>query len=272
VAEYHRTEGICLRRIDYGNTSQVATFLTPDRGRLSFMAKGATRAPKRGIRRGFDLLGRYELIYTQRRSGALLNLTGRALLEGFGGLRHGVERLLCAYYAAELILNFTIEDQPCQRLYGLALRALRGFEKGENLGLTALTLEIGVLQEHGACPLLGVCAECERALPSTGRLLFSPSHGGALCRACGRRLHGHPGPGATAAPAQDVALLADLAARPRAGSARLAVKPGRIVAAARLLRLHTRHVLGKELKMWKYLQERHLSRELGRIRKSAPRP
>ena len=65
--------------------------------------------------------------------------------------------------------------------------------------------------------------------------------------------------------------LADRAARPSAGLERPGVEPARIVAAARLLRLHTRYVLGKELKMWKYLQERHLSRELARIRKSAQR-
>ncbi len=266
MAKYHRTEGLCLRRVDYSNTSQVASFLTRDRGTLSFMAKGVTRAPRRGIRRGFDLLGRYELIWTERRSGALLNLTGRSLLEGFRGLRRAVERMLCAYYVAELALNFAAEDQPCRRLYELALQSLRRFETGESLGLCVLLLEIGVLQQHGACPTFEACAECERALPPTGRLLFSASQGGALCRACSRRLH--RGPGARTLPVQagDLALLADLAARPPARPERLSADPRQIVAASRLLRFHTRDLLGKELKMWKYLQERHLSRELGRIR------
>ena len=38
-----KTHGIVLARWDFGNTSRVLTFLTPDRGRLGVLAKGARR-------------------------------------------------------------------------------------------------------------------------------------------------------------------------------------------------------------------------------------
>ena len=273
MADYHRTEGICLRRIDYSDTSQVATFLTPDAGRLSFLAKGVTRAPKRGVRCGFDLLGRYELIYTQRRTGSLLNLTQRHLLESFRGVRESLERIVCGYYAAELILNFTPEAQPCPQLHELCLQSMRRFERGQSLGLSVLLLEAGTLEEYGSCPRFDVCVECDRKLRPTGRLLFSPRHGGPLCVSCGRRLYQAPSSQAFPTQASHLAFLAALTSRPfpRPGRGRR-IEPERIVAAGRILRSLMRYLLGKELRMWKYLQERHLSRTLGRIRAEATRP
>jgi len=271
VANYHRTEGICLRRLDYSNTSQVATFLTPDAGRLSFLAKGAKRAPRRGVRCGFDLLGRYELIYTERRTGSLLNLTQRCLLEGFRGLRRSLEQIVCGYYAAELLLNFTAEAQPCPQLHQLCLESLRRFEQGQSLGLSVLLLELGTLRDHGSCPDFDVCVECDRKLRQTGPLLFSPAHGGPLCVRCGRSLHQGPASQALHVQAPHLAFLANLSAGPSSRPDRLGVSPQQIVAASRILRSLMRYVLGKELRMWKYLQDRHLSRALNRIRPGASR-
>ena len=274
MAKYYRTEGICLRRIDYSNTSQVATFLTPDAGRLSFLAKGVTRAPKRGVRSGFDLLGRYELIYTQRRIGSLLNLTQRHLLESFRGIRRSLEQIVCAYYAAELILNFTPEGEPCPRLHEVCLESVRRFERGQSLGLSVLSLEVATLQEQGSCPTFDVCVECDKELKSSGYLLFSPRRGGPLCVPCGRRLHQGPSSQALRVHAKHLAFLRSLAAQPLCPAEDARADPQQIVAASRVLRSLMREMLGKELRMWKYLQERHLSRALRRIRPPAtpPRP
>jgi hypothetical protein len=46
----------------------------------------------------------------------------------------------------------------------------------------------------------------------------------------------------------------------------------RIVGMSRLLRFHIRDLLGKELRMWKYLQARHLSRSVQRARRRAGAP
>jgi DNA repair protein RecO len=253
VAKYQRTEGLCLRRLDYSDTSQVASFLTPGAGRQSFMAKGVWRAPKRGIRCAFELLGRYELIYTERRYGSLLNLTGRSLLEGFLGLRQSLDRILCGYYAAELSLDFTAEDQPCAEFYELVLESLRRFETGQNLGLSVLLLEIGALKEYGSCPAFDACAECDRKLALSGRLLFSPSNGGPLCQECGRRMYQEPTAYAFPVDARKLALLSELASQPPTRPERVSVEPEQIAEASRILRLQMRYLLGKELRMWKHL-------------------
>jgi len=266
VAKYDRTEGICLRRLDYGNTSQVATFLTPDSGCLSFIAKGLLRAPKRGVRAGLESLSRYELLYVRRRTGSLHNLTDSSLLESFRGIRWRLERILCAYYAAELALNLTAEGDPCPGFYDELVGALRRFEKGENLGLSVLLLEIAALRHYGACPTFDQCAECERKLPGDGRLLFSLPHGGALCPQCARRMRRQLASRAAPVKAGRLVLLARLAGQATAPALMPRPAPREIVAASRLLRYHMRYLLSKELKMWRYLQDRHLSRALQRVR------
>jgi DNA repair protein RecO (recombination protein O) len=269
VAEYQRTEGVCLRRLDFSNSSQVATFLTPDQGKLSFLAKGKLRAPKAGLSCGFELLGRYELIFTRRRAATLHNLAQSSLIETFQGVRRAIERALCAYYAAEIVSEFTTENERCPALYGLLLDSLRKFDRGESLGLSVLTLEVGVLKEQGLCPTFNACAECSRSLPSKGRLLFSPEHGGALCPVCARLLP--PSLRSRGVPTHvgRLRLLAEVCAGSRSPGHVPLLKPAEVVAASRLLRFHIRHILRKELKMWKYLQDRHLTRTLNKFRRRA---
>jgi DNA repair protein RecO len=269
VARYHHTEGICLRRLHYSNTSQVASFITADAGRLSFLAKGVTRAPKKGIRTGFDLLGRYDLVYTMRRPGTLHNLTDRWLKDGFRGVRRSLPRILCGYYAAELASSFTVEEEPCPALYDLLLRTLHDVASGEALGLSLLVLELGALREHGSCPQFHLCTECGRPLPQRGPVCFCPASGGPLCRRCERQLPDWQRAGTTTAGADQLRMLAALSvARPDELDG-FAATPDKIAATSAVLRLHIRHVLGKELRMWKYLQKRHLSRSLRAARRTA---
>lgn len=266
MPHYHHTEGICLRRTDYSNTSQVACFLTAEQGRLSVMAKGVTRAPKRGIRTGFDLLGRYELVYTTRRRSSLSNLTYRWLRERFHRPGRGLEGLLCGYYAAELMLKFLPEGEPCPALYDLLVRVLRNFGAGRSLGVGVLLLELAVLREHGSCPSFDACAECGASLPARGAVLFSPPAGGPLCPRCEKAPGRRHGGRTTTAPADLLRTLAALSSGASALPAGAPVTPETTLAMSALLRFHMRDLLGTELRLWKYLQGRHLSRALRRLR------
>ena len=268
VAHYHHTEGICLRRVDYSNTSQVAAFLTADAGRLSVMAKGVTRAPKRGVRTALDLLSRYEIIYTTRRSGSLHNLTYRWLRERPYRPGGPLEGLLCAYYAAELMLNFVPEDVPCPGLYEALLRAVRGFRTGERLGAGVLLLELAVLKEHGSCPTFDSCVACGRGVPARGAVAFSSAAGGPLCRRCRQ---GEEGPAGrrTTTRANLLHTLAALAAADVAVSSPVPALPVRdTLAMSALLRFHMRDLLSRNLRLWKYLEGRRLSRSLRRLRRA----
>jgi DNA repair protein RecO len=269
VPRYYHTEGICLRRLDYSNTSQVASFITADAGRLSFLAKGVTRAPKKGIRTGFDLLGRYDIVYTMRRRSTLHNLTDRWLKDGFPGVRRSLPAILCGYYAAELASNFTAEEEPCPQLYERLLWTLGELASGPEDGLSLLMLELGALREHGSCPQFHLWAECGRSLPERGPVAFCPAGGGPLCRRCERQLPDWQRGAMTTAGADQLRMLAALSVARPDELAGLDATPDRIAAAGAVLKLHIRHVLGKELRMWRYVQQRHLERSLRTARRRA---
>ncbi len=269
MARYHHTQGICLRRVAYSNTSQVAGFLTRDGGRLSFMAKGVTRAPKKGIRTGFDLLGLYDLVFTVRRSSSLHNLTQRSLVDGFRGIRATLERTLCGYYAAELALNFTIEGQPCPDYFRLIRWGLERLAAGGALGVTVLALELGSLHEHGSLPTFAACAVCGGPLPVRGGVRFSAPDGGALCRRCESGGDRYRRGDVKVARAEHLTMLSALAESDPTETETLSVRPQDTLAMSALVRHHVRYLLGKELRMWRYLERRHMSRSLRAVRSAA---
>ena len=164
-------------------------------------------------------------------------------------------------------MNLTAEGDPCPGLYDLLVRTLRSFSSGSALGVSVLMLEAGALLEHGSLPLFGECPGCGRAVPERGTVQFSPRAGGPVCSACRES-----DPGMAAGPTMRVRAPVIQALSRMGGDGAdgmPALTPERVIAMSALLRFHTRYLLGKELRMWKYLQRRELTRSLTRIRRRA---
>ncbi len=261
-------EGLCLRRLDYGNTSQIISFLCPDTGRVECMFRGAWRAPGKGVSAGIDLLGRYRIVYRESGTGALDTLLECRMLEHFGALRPAVERALCGYYAVELMRNFTVRGESCRELYIDLVDILRRFAAGDRLGLGVLELETAVLTQYGSCPDFSRCATCMRDWSRADARLFSPRHCGVVCSECSAA------PGALK---NDNSLLpvdapiVSLLDRIGNASGPVTESPAAIVSASKVLRRQISWLLDKELTMWKYLQERHYSRYVRGIRSEIDR-
>ena len=264
MTAHHHTQGICLRRVDYGETSQVATLLVPDAGLLPCMARGAKRATKKGVKRGFDLLCRYRLSYRESRRGSLHTLLDRRLVENFRGLRSALERILHGYAAAELMLNFTVEAQPCPELYARLLDTLRGLARGRNPRTCLLLLEVAALRYDGTLPRFEACVECGTDVTAQERVLFSALEGGPLCRRCGRG--GKDRPGTLVVSGAHLGIAQRLASRPGLDPDRLKLTRRQLNGLARLVRHHVRFLLGKNLRSWPYLKSATIRRLLRRTK------
>jgi DNA repair protein RecO (recombination protein O) len=264
MAVHHQTQGICLRRVDYGETSQVATLLTPDAGLLPFMARGAKRATKKGVKRGFDLLCRYRLTYKESRRGSLHTLLDRELVEDFRGLRSSLERILHGYAAAELMLNFTVEAQPCRELYAEFRDTLRALARGRDARTTLLLLEMAALRYDGTLPWFEACVECDADVTEQQRVLFSALEGGPLCRRCGRG--GKDRPGTLVVSGAHLGIAQRLASRPGLDPDRLKLTRRQLNGLVRLIRHHVRFLLGKSLRTWPYLKSSTMRRLVRRAK------
>ena len=61
------TQGIVLRRTDFGEADRILTVLTPANGKLSLMARGARRS-KSKLAGGIELFSTSDLVYIQGKS------------------------------------------------------------------------------------------------------------------------------------------------------------------------------------------------------------
>ncbi len=170
-----KTEGIVLRKVDFGDTSAVVTFLTPDRGRLACLAKGMRRKNS-GLAAVLDTFNRVELVYYWKDGRGVQNLAEASLLEAWPGLKRNVERLTHAAFLLELCQRAVVENAPAEELYGALSAALAALaaEPGDARAWTAC-LAHRILCVLGHAPELGACADT--GAPPEAARWFSHEHG-----------------------------------------------------------------------------------------------
>jgi DNA repair protein RecO (recombination protein O) len=103
----HRTvRGFIIGRLPFSNTSLILRTLTREAGRLTFMAKGATR-PKSPFAGMIDLFYLADFLYAPSRSGEMHTVREIKLIEAHLGLRRSYANLIGAQYFAALIETIT---------------------------------------------------------------------------------------------------------------------------------------------------------------------
>jgi DNA repair protein RecO (recombination protein O) len=268
-----RDRAICLRRIDYSETSQILSIFTREHGILRVIAKGAKRTTKAGSSKfdgGLDLLDAGEAVFLHSPEKDLSTLTEWTLTDGHLPLRGVLRGMYLAQYAAELVGALLHEHDPHPDVYE-DLEGVLPALATDRAEEAFLAFEVRALYASGLFPELNLCGRCGRALDEREAVVFSASAGGFLCGTCGT-----PQPGAVVERGQPdarpvdgrtVGLLRRLATGvlpAQYGGARLPLRAGgglrlpRVARAVsdpanRLLGEHVRHATGKELRMWSYV-------------------
>jgi DNA repair protein RecO (recombination protein O) len=181
------TEAIALRRTPFGETSQIAEFLTRSEGRISLILKGVHR-PKSRKGGGVDLLDRCRLTFSsRRRSRSLATLSERRMVSHHPALRSRPDLLLAGQYLVELLRQLVPEGQRVPGLFELSwayLEALEDDPLPAELPAVVFATEGGILRMTGFQPVLDRCVSCDRR-PSGHKILrCSPERGGIVCSGC----------------------------------------------------------------------------------------
>src|SRR3954451_4668586 len=111
---------ICLRKVEYSETSQILTLLGRREGIVRVIAKGAHRTTKQGASKfggGIDLLDIGQAVFTLDLERQLGTLTEWTLVEGQLELRRDLRAMYLAQYAAELVGFLIEEHDPHPDLY-----------------------------------------------------------------------------------------------------------------------------------------------------------
>jgi DNA repair protein RecO (recombination protein O) len=176
-----RTEAIVLRSIRYGEADRILHIYTPERGRLSAIAKGARRARSRfGAR-----LEPFMRVNAQLHEGRseLLTVTGVDTVAAHAGLREHAATLDTAARACDAVTRLFETSDPHPEVFHLLANELALLSSDPVHGRpgNGLAFRLKLLLAAGFVPQLAACAVCGETEHLRG---FSGAAGGVVCMSC----------------------------------------------------------------------------------------
>ena len=170
-----------LRSLRYGEADRILHIYTPQRGRVSAIAKGVRRARSR-------FGGRLEPFFRLRLDlhegrGELLTVTGAETVEAYPRLRSDARALDAAARACDAVGRLFETGEPHPGVFNLLCLRLSLLDSGSGAAsgrADALAFRLKLMLAAGLAPQLGACAGCgERRAP---RRVFRRRRGGRLWR------------------------------------------------------------------------------------------
>ena len=149
---FEQTEAIVLRKVDFSETSRIVTFLTPDRGRMACMVKGARRkgSPMATLLDTYNCL---EITYTWKESRQVQLLTEATLLDSYGTVKARVESIACAAFLLEMAGLVAQDNNPAPELFDATREGLEQLAANKNDPFSYVTLSVyTILDAAGFAP------------------------------------------------------------------------------------------------------------------------
>jgi DNA repair protein RecO (recombination protein O) len=170
-----------LRSLRYGEADRILHIYTPERGRLSAIAKGVRRAKSRFGGR-LEPFFRLRLVLHEGRS-EILTVTSAETVAGHARLREHAAALDGAARACDAVGRLFADGEPHRGVYHLLANelALLDAEPARASRGNALAFRLKLLLAAGFAPQLAACAGCGEAGHLVG---FSGAAGGVVCPAC----------------------------------------------------------------------------------------
>ena len=179
-----KTEAIVINSMDWKETSEILTFYTSSRGKLTAIAKGARRK-NNPFGNSFQLFAYLNLVYYEREGRELQVISQCAEIEPFQDLREDLVKTAYGSYFIQLVDEMVRRGEPGEELFRLLLAALYLLKENGNSQMLARFFELHLLRVLGYNPMLRSCVMCEKPVKSPpGELKLSASSGGAVCKGC----------------------------------------------------------------------------------------
>jgi DNA repair protein RecO (recombination protein O) len=181
----HTTEAIVLKSLTFRESDQLVTFLTPDLGKVTGLARYGKKSQKRfgPVFQPFNIL---DIRYRSRAPSTLLLLEKATVHFPLMRIPQNFNQIVSACYCVELMDEMVKERDPNQDKYWLLLNVLMQINEGV-LALASLLrwYEYRLLSLAGLAPQFEYCVKCHQPLPEEGECLFVYWEGGIVCASCG---------------------------------------------------------------------------------------
>jgi len=184
---------ICIRAVDYSETSQIVTLFARDAGKISAIAKGSKR-PKSAFDGPIEMLAHGKIVFADSNKDKLATLTEFQQQPSLLSLHGNLFTMYCCLFGAELLNSLTHDYDPHPELFDSFLEFLQnanglqatGDQRRDMLALLIL-FQLGLLKEIGLQPVLSYCVNCKTRYDirhAKYEFYFSSSANGLICRDC----------------------------------------------------------------------------------------
>jgi DNA repair protein RecO (recombination protein O) len=182
-----KDEALCIRTVEYSDTSQIVTLFGREHGKIDAMAKGSKR-PRSAFEGAIEIFSYGQIVFAEAGDQKLSTLTEFSRMPRFAALRMRLASLNAALFGAELIESFTVEYDPHPELFDAFCEFLDALQqKGdEHISLAQLiTFQVKLLQLTGGAAVFDRCVNCGTAYKQDWPMVyFSIASHGLICRDC----------------------------------------------------------------------------------------
>jgi DNA repair protein RecO (recombination protein O) len=184
---------ICIRAIDYSETSQIVTFFAKATGKIDAIAKGSKR-PKSPFDGPIEVLSHGNVVFVDSAGEKLATLTEFQQKPALINLCNNLFILYACLFAAELLNNLTHDHDPHPELFDSFLEFLHNAneqystnDQQRHILALLILFQLNLLNDIGLQPILSHCANCKTRYEirdTRYECYFSSFANGLICRDC----------------------------------------------------------------------------------------
>lgn len=239
---------IILRTVPMGESDLLVFFLTPEKGRVKGVAKGARRSRRRFVN-CLDVFSLVRLEYSPRRTGDIYLLQSGKLEDAYPNLRRDFASMSGASFLVELTEILFPWGVAEPEVFELLKGALAGLSISRNPEPVIQVFELRAMALGGYGIRLEACSTCGRPYRNEGRAVFDREAGGIACLGC--RSESARMPGVGPATARIIQLVQE---GPWSAICETVLEEGVVEELRPVLRLHREQRLERELRTARYLR------------------
>ncbi|MEO0476538.1 MAG: DNA repair protein RecO [Planctomycetota bacterium] len=176
---------ICIRDLDWSESSQVVVLLTEGHGKVRGLAKGSRRNSPSAIAKfsgGINLLSQGQTIMTTKPATQLASVTEWDLQNDHYHLRTDLRAQWTAMYAADVTGAMLADEDPHPNAYQAMRTLLEALSDKDATAQALLRFQWALLVDTGYRPELELDVESGQALPKAKAYSFDPKLGGLTTR------------------------------------------------------------------------------------------
>jgi DNA repair protein RecO (recombination protein O) len=183
MSEIVKTEAVVLSKINFGDSSNIASFFTKDFGKLSAIVKGG-RNPRSEISMIIDPPNHLELVIYRKDSRDIQLISAASIISHFSKIKEDYEKLKYSYGIIELVKKLTAENEVHLMLFRGLARILDLLDtSNEKPEVLFSRFFVFFLDQIGYDLQLNSCASCGRTNLEGMQLSYNFEIG-ILCENC----------------------------------------------------------------------------------------